>query len=351
MFKKILLGAVVSLCTLSAHADYRFIVPQAAGGGTSVWAGIIAKELEKKLGEKIILEHIPGANDVPGFNKFHNELQKDAKTVMVAHGGNAESFLVQPVDYNYADYSPVGLMNLDIVVGRRTDIKDSKIKFASGSGMNPDLMAITMLECGPLPNMAAYQKCYNEKIVYVPGMKGNDRRLAFIRGELNVTRETTSAFIKHINPRIQEGQAEVWFKHGVLDLKTGKPVDDLNFQGKLFSDVYKQRWGKLPSGEFYDAYLLVKSYRDVLQKSLWVSKDNPNTEKLRTALRAMLADPDSVAAIEKDAGKYGWFVGEDVNRAYAGLRTLTTRPALKNLVWWNSEVLGQKSVFKEELVK
>lgn len=348
--KKLLFGLIMSVCATLAHADYRFIVPQAPGGGTSVWATIVAKELEKKLGEKIIIEHIPGANDIPGFNKFHNELRKDPKVVMVAHGGNAESYLVHPVDYNYSEYAPVGLMNLDIIVGRRTDFK-SPVRFSAGSGMNPDVMAITLLECGSLPNLEAYKKCYNEKIVYVEGMKGNDRRLSFMRGELNTTRETTAAFNKHVVPMIEKREAEVWFKHGILDLKTGKPTDDVNFKGKLFADVYRARWGKEPSGDFYNAYLLVKSYRDVLQKSLWVDKNNPNREKLIKALRDMLADPVAVAEIEKDTGKYPWIIGDDVNGAMKQLDSLLTAKALKDLVWWNTQILTQRAVYKDDLVK
>ena len=37
------------------------------------------KHMEKHLGEKIKLKHIPGARDIPGFNKFHNKLRFDEK--------------------------------------------------------------------------------------------------------------------------------------------------------------------------------------------------------------------------------------------------------------------------------
>ena len=62
-----------------------------------------------------------GARDIPGFNKFHNELQNDPKTIMVSHGGNGVSFLNEKVDYNYSDYESVGLMNLNIIVASRKD--------------------------------------------------------------------------------------------------------------------------------------------------------------------------------------------------------------------------------------
>ena len=54
-----------------------------------------------------------------GFNKFHNELQEDENTIVVSHGGNGVSFLQEDVDYNYAEYDSIGLMNLNIIAGKR----------------------------------------------------------------------------------------------------------------------------------------------------------------------------------------------------------------------------------------
>ena len=290
--KKILTTLALLLTAATARADYTFVVPQAPGGGTSVWASIIARELEPHLGEKIVLRHIPGARDIPGFNEFHNSLRKDPKTVMVAHGGNGESFLLEPVDYNYYDYEPIGLMNLTIMIGRNET--SGTIKFAAGSGMNPDAMAITLLICGPLKDLQAYKSCFDRSFKYVPGLSGGERRLAFKRGELNATRETPAAFIKHVQPDIDNGEAELWFSHGVFDYRTGKVVADPNYPGASFREVYKQRWKQEPTGPLYDAYMLAKNYRDILQKSLWVDRGNPNAEKLRTALKKMLADPPKI---------------------------------------------------------
>jgi len=65
--KKLLALLALTFFTGSAFAEYRMIVPQQPGGGTDVWARIVAKELEKKLGEKIIIENIPGIEDIPGM--------------------------------------------------------------------------------------------------------------------------------------------------------------------------------------------------------------------------------------------------------------------------------------------
>jgi len=262
--KKIAIAiAAIALSATSAFADYRLIVPQKPGGGTSVWATIISKHLEKFIGEPVIVEHIPGAQDIPGFNKFHNELQKDPKVIMVAHGGNAESFLTDKVDYNYDNYDPIALVNLNITVSHSTAIDPYKdhINFGSTSGRRPDVMAMTLLACGPKNNVEEYVACFKEHITFVKGMDPTEARLAALRGELNVVRETYVSHKKFIQQTIDEGKFKEWFNHGILDLKTGKIVKDKNFTSPSFEEAYKAKWGKAPSGDFYDAYVLVKNYR------------------------------------------------------------------------------------------
>jgi hypothetical protein len=340
--------AIVLGMTSTASADYTFVVPQKPGGGTTVWTEIVAKELAPFLGEKIIIKTIPGARDIPGFNKFHNDLQKDDKTVMVSHGGNGVSFLQENVDYNYADYTSIGLMNLNIIAGIRKDYKSGdKISFAAGSGMVPEAFAMTMLLCGPDLSMDQYIECFKKNVTWVSGMSGGERRLAFKRGELNGTRENPAAYKKHVasNP-----EARVWFTHGILDANTASHMDDPNYPNMQFEILFKNKYGVAPSGEFYDAYKLVKSFRDGMQKALWVRKDNPNAKKLQDALTAMSKDATAIANIQKKVGKYEWKIGVDGNRQRDVLMTFITKDALRNLVKFNTEALGLKSVYKENLI-
>jgi len=349
--KKLLLGTVLALTTAtSALADYTMIVPQKPGGGTSVWAEIVAGELEKYLGEDIVIKHIPGARDIPGFNTWHNELRDDDKVIMVSHGGNGVSFLQEEVDYNYAEYDSIGLMNLNIIAGKQigVDLDYGGIRFAAGSGMVPEAFAMTMLVCGPDKTVDEYVQCFKDNVTWVNGMSGGERRLAFKRGELNGTRENPAAYKKHVetNP-----DAEVWFHHGILNSETGEHGDDPNYPGMQFEILFEKRWGVKPSGEFYDAYKLVKSFRDGMQKALWVNKGNPNTDTLVQALYEMSQNPESVAIIQKKVGQYNWKIGADGNAHRDTLMTLITEDALRNLVKFNTEALGLNSVFKDNLVR
>ena len=336
------------LMTSVAKADYTLVVPQKPSGGTSVWAQIVVAEWEKHLGEKIILKYLPGARDQMGPNQFQNEFRYDDKTILVSHGGNGISYLIEPVEYNYFDWDSIGHMNLNIIVGADDTVANGHVKFSAGSGMIPEIMAITMLMGGP--DMDPYD-AYDKYITFVKGMSGSERRLAFRRGDLNATRENPAAYKKHVMPLIEDGKASTWFHHGILDVESGKHVDDPNFTEPTFEKLYTYTYGVEPSGDFYDAYKLVKSWRDSLQKAFWVNKDNPNKQKLIDALNKMLADPDSVAAIEKKVGKYDWGVGEDGNDTAKILKSFITPEALKTLVNFTNTKLGYNTVYKESLTK
>ena len=273
--------------------NYTFIVPQEPGGGTSLWAEVVAGEMSKYLEGTITLRHIPGARDIQGFNDFHNELRNDPTVVMVSHGGNGVAFLQEAVDYDYRDYASVGLQNLNIIAGIRNDADPLRPVFAGGSGMTPETFAMTMLICGPGLTVEQYVTCFNDQVTWVRGMSGGERRLAFQRGELTATRENPLAYGRHVAPN---EDATVWFHHGLLQAD-GSHADDPNYPGFQFETLFEEAWSVPPSGDFYNAYVLVKSFRDALQKALWVSADNPNLEELREALRQVRDNPESQAVI------------------------------------------------------
>ena len=347
---RVILIAMLFLTTV-AKADYTLVVPQKPSGGTSVWSQIVVAEWEKHLGEKIIIKYLPGARDQIGPNKFQNELRFDDKTILVSHGGNGISYLIEPVEYNYFDWDSIGHMNLNIIVGAQEQVANrccQDIKFSAGSGMIPEIMAITMLMAGP--EMDPYE-AFNKYITFVKGMSGSERRLAFIRGDLTATRENPAAYKKHVMPLIEKGIAYTWFHHGLLDVKSGQHVNDPNFTEPTLETLYQETWGVAPSGDFYDAYKLVKSWRDALQKAFWVNKDNPNKQKLVDALNKMIADPESMANIEKKVGKYEWRTGTDGDEAVKTLKSFITPTALKTLTDFGNQQLGFNTVYKKQLTE
>lgn len=332
----------------TAMADYTFIVPQKPGAGTSQWAQIITKELEKYLGEHIRIRHLPGGRDRIGFEKFHKSLRFDDKTVMVSHGGNAISFLTEPVKYDYAEYEPVAIMNFNIAVAHRRGLDwrgDDKVSFAAGSGMVPEAMAVALLLCGPTA-----PDCWKDRVIWVKGMGGASRRMAFRRGELSATRENVAAYKKHVQPVIDAGDAVHWFNHGMFQPENSEFSADFNLSFPYMEKLYKEIWGVRPSGDFYDAYKLAKSWRDSVQKALWVNKGNPNKSKLVKAVHDMLNNPESMAIIKEKMGIYPWRVGEEGSEFMKVLYRLITPSALRTLVDFEKDVLELNAIYNEKRV-
>lgn len=201
-------------------------------------------------------------------------------------------------------------------------------------------MALTLYMCGNLDSFEAYEDCYKENITFVKGMSGSERRLAFNNGELNITRENPAAYKKHAKA------ANLLFTHGVFDIESGKVGDDRNHPHMAFDKVFTAKWGVEPAGEFYDAYMLVKNYRDMLQKALWMNKANPNSAKVTSALLAMLEDEEAMAAIEKKVGNYDWFIGDELVWAVTYLEANKKESTKQYLIKWQREVLGYNAVDK-----
>ena len=354
MFKKLLATiAISSMFATSALADYTMVIPKKPGGGTAVWAAIVAAEMEKYLDERIQLRHIPGGRDMLGFNKFHNELQHEEKTIMVSSGTNAVAFLTEAgSEYNYKDYDAIGLMNLTILVGKKTGDFE-QIRFpAHGGGHTPDTMALTLLQCGPDKTIDEYIECFKNDILYVKGFNGqNDFRLAYKREELNTIRENPAAWKKHMTTEVEEGKSELWFHHGLLDAETGEHIDDVNYPGMQFETVFEIKWGVAPSGDFYNAYKLVKTFRDGLQKCIWIKKDSPHREALVAALEQVATNPESVAAIQKKVGNYAWTIGDDANLHRDTVLSLLQEDSYRTLIKFVKEGLGVETDYNETIVE
>jgi hypothetical protein len=346
--KKLLL-ALMMLVGSTAWADYKLVVPSEPGSGGAVWAAVIAKHLEKHLGEPVTIQHIPGARNIPGFNEFHNKLRFEDKTIMVSLGSNAVNYLVTPVDFDFGQYDAIGLMNLDLFVAKRTDFdaKTQKLRFGAGNAL-VDGMAMGLMMCGPQKDRDSMLACWRDRVVWVNGVKGSEIRRNFLSGEFNVTRDPPTSWYKFYE---KEPLARMWFTHGVYDFKTDREIENPNFVGFQFDDVYKKTWGVQPSGDVYEAYVLARRWNNVLQKVLWVNKGNPNTEKIRQAVRNMLKDPVAATEIERDSGRYQWIIGEEANQVAKNLFRQINERNLDTLVWWHEKAYNVRAVYKKELVK
>lgn len=355
MSKKGLVLAVATAISTMTVADIELMSPQKPGNGTSVWAEIVAAEFAKAPaleGENVFISYNPGARDMAGPNKFHAVKRFEDNVIMVSHGGNGISYVQENVQYDYTQYDSVCHQNLNIIMAKTKGLnEDNGISHAAGSGMVPEAIAITLMIAGNGKTLDEYIAVFKDKVSWVHGLKGSQRLLAFERGELTSTRANPAVYLGKIQPIVDKGIGETWLHHGILDIANGGgTTDDPNYLGYRFEEVFEAKWGEKPTGDLYASYALIHSWRDAIQKALWVNKGNPNTAKYRKACEQMSQNPESIAIFHEKIGKYDWIIGEDGNKTIDVLHSLITEDALTTLVKFNREALGLDSIYKPEMV-
>jgi tripartite-type tricarboxylate transporter receptor subunit TctC len=87
------------------------IVPFAAGGSSDVIARIVAEEMSKALGQRIIAENIAGAGGSQALSRAARA-QPDGYTIAIGNSGtNAASYWIYDnLTYTPADFQPIGLV-------------------------------------------------------------------------------------------------------------------------------------------------------------------------------------------------------------------------------------------------
>lgn len=131
---KYILTAIMTLFLTvgTAMADYRLVVPSPKGTGTAIWGDVVAAELEKYLGEKVIVENIKGGKGNVGLETFNTKYKDDPKTILLAHGGNANAWLIENVNWSFKDWEPVLIQpyNITTTVASDWDWKNERLDLA-----------------------------------------------------------------------------------------------------------------------------------------------------------------------------------------------------------------------------
>lgn len=96
-----------------AASDYpnksiELIIPYNPGGATDVIFRLVAKEMEKQLGQTIVPVNMGGASGTLGSLKV-KDAKPDGYTIMGHHDAMATAFLSGVVDYSYEAFEPIAL--------------------------------------------------------------------------------------------------------------------------------------------------------------------------------------------------------------------------------------------------
>ena len=319
---KFILAFFTSLMMMAgtAMADYRLVVPSPKGTGTAIWADVVAAELEKYLGERIIVENIKGGKGNVGLETFATKYKDDPKTILLAHGGNANAWLIEDVKWSFKDWEPVLIQpyNITTTVASGWDWKNEKLDLADCSGCVPETLAWTMLKGW-------------ENINFIRKMSAGDAKTAWLRGDFKYIREPASRHIKNTAGMVDEGKALRLFNHGMFTPENGF-VQDYNWPDTPTAvDLYTKEFGKAPAGSVYEAYILAAVWRDGLQKGLFMHP-GANSAEVIDAFERMMANKESREYLISKLGDYPMYFGDDSAVIMDSLYSYVTKERLQTLV-------------------
>ncbi|MFF0371641.1 Bug family tripartite tricarboxylate transporter substrate binding protein [Micromonospora sp. NPDC005087] len=295
-----------------------FVVPFEAGGGTDTWARILAPKLEKVLpgSPSIRVENLPSGKGIPANNEFYNRAKDDGSRILVGTSSSYNPYLLHQkgVEYDFAKLRPVvamgtgsviyaskasGIKSIQDMIGRSTPAKYGAIN-QTGADLGA-LVAFEMLG------------------IHVDATFGFEGRgpisLAFQRGELDVDRQTTSAYISTVQPLVDKGEVVPLATYGVIDEK-GEIVRDPNFPDlPTVAEVYEQIKGSAPSGPAWDAYKVFAVAGYTYQKTLWATPGTPDSilDAYTDAVKQLQNDEEFMKKLHEEAGDYPLVAG-DTNR-------------------------------------
>ncbi|GIN21603.1 MAG TPA: tripartite tricarboxylate transporter substrate binding protein [Bacillus bacterium] len=87
----------------------QFIVPWDAGGDSDAINRIIAEELEKELGQTVVVKNIAGASGVIGAQEALTA-KPDGYTILAVHDSVTMSELTGQADFGFSDFEPIAMM-------------------------------------------------------------------------------------------------------------------------------------------------------------------------------------------------------------------------------------------------
>jgi tripartite-type tricarboxylate transporter receptor subunit TctC len=342
-------AAVLVLSATPAGAQFykgktlTLIVNYGVGGNIDTEARILARHLPKHIpgSPTIIIQNTPGAGGLLAMNLLGLNIKSRAD------GLTAGYFTVSPTEPLIEDpalkinmsehYVPIGgATGWTVAYARRdsppglqkpADIaKAQKIYFGGYSrGSSHDTRIRLALEVMNLPYQA------------VTGFpSAGDINKALQQNEINMTSSSLPAYQTQVVPNIVDTGIGLPLWHFAVIGPDGKPggKEALIKQGiPLYTEVYREAFGVLPSGEKFEALLLMNDIATKLQRGFFLPKGAPDdaVADLRKGFQALASDPDFVADYERVTKDKPDFVGAaEVERVLDNMRAV--RPDIRRVL-------------------
>ena len=299
------------------------IVPFAEGGGSDIYARMMAPYFEKYLpgNPKILVLNKPGGGGTTGAVYFEQKATKDGTWALTLSTSTAANYaLGDPrAKFKLEEFVPIILSPRGITqYGRNNlglqDVKDLKGKIEKLRSYEPRQLSYggKTPTSGDLALRIALS-LLGVEVNSVWGLGGNGpMALGFERGEFTLSYDNTMAYLQGRKHMIESGMAVPIYTFGNYDENGKMGRDPALPDVPHFVEVYKAVYGKEPSGDGFEAWKSMMGVSVSMSKSLLLPAGTPKdvVEAWRDAARKMLKDPEYVAKAKDEAGPYPQIVGD-----------------------------------------
>lgn len=323
-----------------------FVIPFSESGGSARWANFFAPLLSEHLpgNPTVVVRYRPGAGSTSGANWFQEQTTDDGTLIFGTSGSTQFPYLLGDprVRYEYNDWQIVlasgtgGVAYLPAELAAEMDgldatpLQDTDFIWGSQGATRLDLVA----------NLAWEMLGMNVEPVF--GIEGRgDGRLMFERGEANIDYQTTSAYLRSVQPLVDQGLAAPMMTWGALD-DDGNIVRDPTFPDiPTFAEVCEATPACSTEGDAWDAWRAFFIAGFPAQKMIFLpgSASADVVATYTNALNDIIARDDFAELSEATLGDYPQMTEQGAANAFASATTVpdTARDFVVN---WLEERYG-----------
>ncbi len=287
------------------------IVGRGAGGGTDTVARIFAKYLGKHIpgNPKIVVKNMPGAGGAKSMNFVYEKAKPDGRTVVYANLSAMQELLeAKGVRFKYGNFTWLGpVQGPPIMMFARTDVVPGGLKKPSDIIKAKNLILPGQRPTGGLDLMSRPTlDMMGLKYRYVPGYRGaSGIRPAIRAGEGNIAAHGLNGWRSGVEPTMAKtGIVKGLWYYPSKDASGKYVKSPLVPELPTIIEVYKEAFGKEPSGIYWDALNLAMGFRATASNA-FLAPPNTNkaaTEAFRIGFTGMINDPAMISQMKKATG-------------------------------------------------
>jgi tripartite-type tricarboxylate transporter receptor subunit TctC len=279
----------------------RLILPFGPGGVADVTARIVTEKLGEKLGQRFIIENMPGAGGITAARAVLSS-PPDGYTLALLSNGTAISVsLFRSLKFNpVTDFMPVSSMGyFDFIFVTKTGSPYATLgDFITAAKAKPGTLNVGTINVGSTQNLAAqlFKSTAGVDVTIVPFRSSPDVLIALLRGDIQMAIENFTAVQSHIGDHAvaavaSSGQVRTSF---MPDVPTVMEAGGGDFEARSWNAIFAPK-GTSPE--------VIKTLNAALREVI----DMPELKQraLELGIEAKASSPEEILGrLKDDIGKW-----------------------------------------------